>query len=707
MDSLILTWVTAALFVMTLFWGTNVPTERRYPAVYSFLGLLVLFNLYAQANLFYGDKTMASGPAALQAAEAADIGSREFLSRMTFIPGGLRETSPSGWYRVITSSLLHYGWLHLMFNAWFFVLFGVVLERILGSGRLTAVVAAGLLIPAGFDGWFPLLSGAPTTYVGGFSGVVYAVLGAFLVCFPRAKCYGAFCYDLKYWAFIFAILLPVTMVTRYAGLALTEMVIMLGMLGLFLLVQPEHIRFSVPVAVVILYKLAQDVVLIEPVAGQVVGNSFCRIGCGFVVGGAMGLLFNGVWGWNQKWDDETKNREPAKRGTGRTSVDQLEANGRKTIEGARIFLGQRVFVGDAKRAASFYRDTVIPKFPDLVLAPHEQMALARLLHFKGCEPEAMHAYENLLRRNPVPEENWVAWLKAAEYVAKLAPERISDARKYLDRFEEGSNILMRDRIEAEQLRAAITGNETDSEPDYPIQKGSRRETGTSAQQVNLETVDASTTGPAGKRDAGTVRGRNAFKEQLDFPKSAPRTFHYNVGGETVSLGLSQRKRAEMVPLPAGDSVQAYWKPLPCVSQSKTLPSIMDRPVKSQQYVTEADPDRPTMYGTTFEPRTHKRTAGGRLSRLELVRKEVRHVPPSRELPRQYGGPEDDPGANAKEQPALRLRGEKEPPARMESRRAKSRRQAADLPTADWGRLLAPGDQMPEDKDGYGVPSETN
>ena len=101
-------------------------------------------------------------------------------------------------------------------------------------------------------------------YTGGMSGILYAVMGAYLVVFPRSRCYCALNYDLRFWGAIICILLPVTLATRFVGLAFTEIIIVLGMAAAFLLLQPEHGRTSAPVFTIMLYKLLQDVILIEP-----------------------------------------------------------------------------------------------------------------------------------------------------------------------------------------------------------------------------------------------------------------------------------------------------------------------------------------------------------------------------------------------------------------------------------------------------------
>lgn len=91
----------------------------------------------------------------------------------TLISQPLAETLTSGeWWRLITPILLHFGWMHLVFNLlWIWVL-GEKIERYQGSFRLVALVIFAALVSntAQF-----MINGS--SQFGGLSGVVYAYLG--------------------------------------------------------------------------------------------------------------------------------------------------------------------------------------------------------------------------------------------------------------------------------------------------------------------------------------------------------------------------------------------------------------------------------------------------------------------------------------------------------------------------------------------------
>ena len=85
----------------------------------------------------------------------------------------LSETLSSGqWWRLITPILLHFGWMHLVFNLlWTWVL-GEAIERQQGSLRLILLVVFAALVSNSAQF---LVNGS--SQFGGLSGVVYAYLG--------------------------------------------------------------------------------------------------------------------------------------------------------------------------------------------------------------------------------------------------------------------------------------------------------------------------------------------------------------------------------------------------------------------------------------------------------------------------------------------------------------------------------------------------
>ena len=82
------------------------------------------------------------------------------------------------------SLFLHGGWLHLIGNMWFLWLFGDNIEDRLGHGRFLLFYLLAGIGASATHVYFNPESGAPTI---GASGAIAGVLGAYLVCFPRAQ----------------------------------------------------------------------------------------------------------------------------------------------------------------------------------------------------------------------------------------------------------------------------------------------------------------------------------------------------------------------------------------------------------------------------------------------------------------------------------------------------------------------------------------
>ncbi|UCC23894.1 MAG: rhomboid family intramembrane serine protease [Gemmatimonadales bacterium] len=94
------------------------------------------------------------------------------------VPGGLR------WSALLTSIFLHGGWGHLVGNMWFLWIFGNNVEDSMGHLRflafylLTGLIAAGSHVLAEPGSAIPIV---------GASGAISAIMGAYLVLYPRAR----------------------------------------------------------------------------------------------------------------------------------------------------------------------------------------------------------------------------------------------------------------------------------------------------------------------------------------------------------------------------------------------------------------------------------------------------------------------------------------------------------------------------------------
>ncbi|MBS0582003.1 MAG: rhomboid family intramembrane serine protease [Proteobacteria bacterium] len=90
------------------------------------------------------------------------------------------------WLRLFTGLFIHLGWLHLVGNVLFLMIFGAPAERALGPWRfLLLFLIGGALANLAEAVMLPLAdAGRPIV---GSSGAVSAIIGAYLSLFPRAR----------------------------------------------------------------------------------------------------------------------------------------------------------------------------------------------------------------------------------------------------------------------------------------------------------------------------------------------------------------------------------------------------------------------------------------------------------------------------------------------------------------------------------------
>lgn len=89
-------------------------------------------------------------------------------------------TATGQWWRLLTSTFLHFGLLHLAFNMWALWVNGVTAERLYGSTRYVLLyLVAGVAGSVASLLWHPFVNGA------GASGAIFGVLGGGLAYFLR------------------------------------------------------------------------------------------------------------------------------------------------------------------------------------------------------------------------------------------------------------------------------------------------------------------------------------------------------------------------------------------------------------------------------------------------------------------------------------------------------------------------------------------
>jgi membrane associated rhomboid family serine protease len=109
-------------------------------------------------------------------------GFQQFLTEYGSIPGEI--TRGDDMFTLLTSMFLHGGWMHLIGNMIFLWVFADNIEAIIGSVLFLIFYIAGGLVGTAAHIFTDINSLIPSV---GASGAISAILGAYLVMFPKSK----------------------------------------------------------------------------------------------------------------------------------------------------------------------------------------------------------------------------------------------------------------------------------------------------------------------------------------------------------------------------------------------------------------------------------------------------------------------------------------------------------------------------------------
>lgn len=113
-----------------------------------------------------------------------DLGLERFVSTYGFIPEEFFAFPLREAFTLISSLFLHGGLLHIVGNMFFLFVFGDNVEDRMGHGRFLVFYLLGGAFATLVHGFFSTESNLPLV---GASGAISAVLGAYIVLFPRQK----------------------------------------------------------------------------------------------------------------------------------------------------------------------------------------------------------------------------------------------------------------------------------------------------------------------------------------------------------------------------------------------------------------------------------------------------------------------------------------------------------------------------------------
>ena len=152
------------------------------------------------------------------------------------------------WWQPLTHMFMHGGFFHILFNMYTLVMFGMVVERALGTKKyLIFYFLTGLGAVALHTGveWLEVtylngsLTSAMYTPMVGASGAIYGVLVAFAMIYPQARLtliFPPITLDAKWWVIIFIVIELVTGITG-TGMGIAHFAHLGGALFGFLLIR--------------------------------------------------------------------------------------------------------------------------------------------------------------------------------------------------------------------------------------------------------------------------------------------------------------------------------------------------------------------------------------------------------------------------------------------------------------------------------------
>jgi membrane associated rhomboid family serine protease len=110
------------------------------------------------------------------------LGGETFINRWSLVPANVM--TPHGFLTIFTSMFMHAGWLHFLGNMLFFWAFAPQIEDVMGSVPFLIFYLLGGIVAAAAQ-----VVVDPTSAVSslGASGAIAAVMGAFLVTYPRDR----------------------------------------------------------------------------------------------------------------------------------------------------------------------------------------------------------------------------------------------------------------------------------------------------------------------------------------------------------------------------------------------------------------------------------------------------------------------------------------------------------------------------------------
>ena len=110
------------------------------------------------------------------------LGGDAFVSRWSLVPANI--VAGRDWITILPAMFMHGGWAHILGNMLFFWIFGPEIEDVMGPVRYLVFYLLGGLAATAAQVFIDPTSTIPNL---GASGAIAAVMGAFLITYPRDR----------------------------------------------------------------------------------------------------------------------------------------------------------------------------------------------------------------------------------------------------------------------------------------------------------------------------------------------------------------------------------------------------------------------------------------------------------------------------------------------------------------------------------------
>ena len=110
------------------------------------------------------------------------VGGDTFINRWSMVPANI--IAGQDWITILAAMFMHAGWVHILGNMLFFWVFGPAIEDVMGSLRYLVFYLLGGLAATAAQVLVDPSSTIPNL---GASGAIAAVMGAFLITYPRDR----------------------------------------------------------------------------------------------------------------------------------------------------------------------------------------------------------------------------------------------------------------------------------------------------------------------------------------------------------------------------------------------------------------------------------------------------------------------------------------------------------------------------------------